>query len=126
MKNLKDKPQEINSFLQENNNFIEFKDEAHQLIVKELGFEPIPQASKEAELLTRAMLKSLYSGKISKKNFKKGLIVNCNTVRGMIRKYYPEQVYLLEKKRPSVSYLYLGLCIFTVLVVIALIIFLYS
>ncbi len=99
-------PERLKAYNTEN---IEFKDKARRLIIKELGFEPNLRASLGFELLIRHMLKNVYIGKLSKKKLRQHLLVLCNATRDSIRRECPEQVYLLEKKRPSVSYLYLGL-----------------
>ncbi|WP_298511049.1 hypothetical protein [uncultured Kordia sp.] len=99
-------PERLKTYNTEN---IEFKEKARKLVIKNLGFEPNLKASLGIELLIRKLIKNVETGKISKKDFKECLEVFCNAIRGMIRRRVPEQVYLLEKKRPSVPYLYLGL-----------------
>lgn len=73
-----------------------YKDEARQLITKQLGFAPNLQASRSIELGLRHSLKLLDKGEISRKKLQRELYNATLMVQRNILRYVPEQAHRIN------------------------------
>lgn len=70
---------------------LEYKDEARQAFINELGFEPLLEASMYCEYNYRYSLELYHDGKTSKESLAEMLTVNALTVKERILNHFPEQ-----------------------------------
>ena len=78
-----------NCYLTEN---VEFKNKAHDLVVKRLGFKPDLRMSIDGELLLRRSFKKFENGEITRAIFDKQCDLFISTIRGMIKNHYPRTI----------------------------------
>ncbi|MDH7911344.1 hypothetical protein [Winogradskyella sp. SYSU M77433] len=76
----------------------EYKDEARQLISKELGFKPNLQASMASEIQIRGSIERFHKGELPKEQLEKFVKNMAKYIEDVILEKFPEQAHLVKKK----------------------------
>lgn len=78
---------------------IAFKDQAYKLFTDELGFAPAHEACMYQQIMLRGSLRRFEAGEISSDNLEHHVKTYSQIIRGLIPKYAPHQISLLETQQ---------------------------